>query len=160
MDPDGRRASAVLAWVDDGVIYVHLLADHTGYPIDVEAVAKGVDGEPGLIAMQRKYGARDVGFDPWTDRELARHFKEPVQINGMEWRQASERFARAVESGQIRHADRAELTADMSYTVRRETTHGWIAVPASSERPTTASLAAIRAVWLATKPLAVKPRVF
>lgn len=159
VDPSGRRASAVMAWMSDGVINLHLLADHTGYPIDLDAVARGQGEEPGLLAIKTKLGIRDVAFDPWTDRELARHFKDPKQIAGADYRSASERFARAVESGQLRHDDRAELTADIAYTVRRETPHGWIAVAASSERATTATLAAIRAVWLATKPSATKPRV-
>ena len=72
-----------------------------------------------------------------------------------------ERFVRAVESGQLRYDDPDTLlTGDMAYTVRRSTAHGWVATRASDERPTTASLAAIRAVWLATTPAVKKPQVY
>jgi hypothetical protein len=160
VDAAGRRVSAAVAWMDEGLINVHLLADLSGYPIDLDAVVADSGDEPGLLKLSRQLRIRDIGFDPWTDRELARHFKDARQIAGAEYRAASERFVRAIEAGQLRHDDHGELTADIAYTVRQETTHGWIAVPASSDRPTTATIAAIRAVWLATTPAKPKAKAY
>lgn len=78
-----------------------------------------------------------------------------------DWEAACERFVQQLDSGRLRYEDPdGRLTLDMANTVRRDTGHGWIAVRASDERPTTASLAFIRAVWLATMPAPATPRVY
>lgn len=154
-DPQGRRASAVIAWVTDGMVNVHVLADYDGYPVDLKAFADLVTTE------MRKLGCRSVAYDAWTDRDLARYFKDPKPMQAAEWEGGCLRFAREVESGSLRYSDPdGVLTGDMAHTVRHDTPHAWIAKPASHERATTASLAAIRAVWLATNPSPQPPRVY
>ena len=155
-DPSGRRASAAIAWMDDGIVNVYVLADVDGYPVDLATFADEV------LVEARRLGIRQVAYDSWTDRDLARYFPKyakPMQMS--EWEAAGIRFARSVESGQLRYDDPdGVLTADMAHTVRRNTNHAWIATRASDERPTTASFAAIRAVWLATNPAPAVPRVY
>ena len=152
-DPSGRRASAVIAWVVDGVVSLHVLADVDGYPVDVDKVVEE------LQPLIRKLGIRQIVFDPWTDRDMARGFKDPKALQSADYEAACEKFVQVVEAGKLRH-DSDELTADMAYTVRRETAHGWMAVRASDQRPTTTSFAAIRAVYLATMPSQPKPQVY
>lgn len=155
-DPSGRRASAVIAWVsDDDIVNVHVLADFDGYPVDLKRAAEEV------TQQMRKLGCRHIAYDAWTDRDWARYFKDPEPMQAAAWEAGCARFARQVESGKLRYSDPDNvLTADMAYTVRRDTPHGWIAVRSSDERATTASLAAIRAVWLATNPTPQPPRVY
>jgi hypothetical protein len=53
------------------------------------------------------------------------------------------------------------VSADLAFTVRKEKEGGsFTAVKAIEERPVTAALAAVRAVWLASSPVDRKPRVF
>jgi hypothetical protein len=155
-DPAGRRASAVAAWMTDSTVNLHVLSDHDGYPLDLEAFSAE------LAQAARTMGIRRVAFDPWTDRDLARSlerdFKEADAVTAADYEAACERFARVVEAGQLRCEDPdLVLAGDMAHTVRRETRHGWVAARASDERATTASFAAIRAVWLATSPAARPP---
>ena len=147
VDPEVRRASAVVAWVHEGQFYVRSFAEAgPASAIDLDAFAKDLD------KLARKHRIRSIGFDPWYDRDLARHFKTAKKIAGADYAAACTRFAQAVESGQLHHDDESTISADLAYTVRRETANAWVAVRADEERPTTASLAAIRAVWLASAP--------
>jgi hypothetical protein len=74
-----------------------------------------------------------------------------------DWEAASERFTRQLDAGQLRYQDDdGHLTLDVANSVRRGTSHGWVAVAASEDRPNTALLAFMRAVWLATMPAPVK----
>jgi phage terminase large subunit-like protein len=153
-DPAGRRASAVLAWKAGEDVECHVLADVTGYPVDFDRFHESI------APHVRKMGVKQVVFDPWTDRDLARYFKDPKAIGAAEYEAACERFARTVESGQLRYSDEdGKLSADVARTVRRDTAHGWIAVRAGEEAAT-ASFAAIRAVWLATQPAPAGPRAY
>lgn len=153
VDPEGRRASAVIAWTVDGVIYVRSFAEDVTSPLDVDAFAVA------LQPLVRQFRVGAIGYDPWTDRDLARHFPNAKAINGADYVAAGERFVRAAEGGQLRHDDDGTIATDLTYTVRRETSNGWFATRADPDRPTTASEAAIRAVWLATNPSATKPKV-
>jgi phage terminase large subunit-like protein len=154
VDPEGRRASAVIAWQLDGICYVRSFAEDVEAPLDVDAFAKD------LLPLVNQYKIRTIGYDPWTDRDLARHFKTAKAINGAEYQAAGERFVRAVEGGQLVHDDDGTIASDLNYTVRHETPNGWFATRADAERPTTAGEAAIRAVWLATTPAPGRPRVY
>lgn len=155
VDPEGRRASAVIAWTAAGKVYVrHFAEAGPGGPIDLDAFATD------LLPLTRKHRVRTVGFNPWTDRDLARHFPSAKPIQGADHAAASARVVSAVASAQLVHDGSPELGADMAYTVRAETPQGWHAVRANADRPTTASLAMLRAVWLASEPGHVKSKVW
>ena len=146
VDPEGRRASAVIAWMADSICNVRSFAEDVTTPLDVDAFAQSL--QP-LIA---KYRVSVIGYDPWTDRDLARHFKNAKAINGADYEAAGRRFVAMLEGNQLRHDDDGTIGDDLAYTVKRDTPNGWYAVRADAERPTTAGEAAIRAVWLATQP--------
>jgi hypothetical protein len=157
VDAETRRASAAVAWMANGACYVwHFAEAGPAEPIEVDAFA--ADLQP--LVAQHRIREDQIGFDPYWDRALARHFPKAKSITGTEWMAACKNFAALLDGGQLHHDDAGVLTADLAYTVRRETSNGWFAVPASAERPTTASLAMIRAVWLATNPSQPKPKVF
>ncbi len=155
VEPNGRRASAVLAWrQSDGSIAMRVEADVTGDPIDIDAFA--LDLEP----RARRAGVRTVAFDPWTDKHLADHFSDAQAINGQDFANASERFVRALENGALhwQHAD--AIAAELRYASRKQTTgSAFMAEPAPGQTITTV-LAAIRAVWLASNPKAVTPSIY
>ena len=153
VDPEGRRASAAIAWMSGGNVYVRSFAEDNLSPIDLDAFAAE------LKPLVRQFRIGLVGYDPWTDRDLARHFPGARAINGADYYAAGERFVRVVTGGQLRHDDDGTIASDLAYTVRRETANGWFATRADAERPTTAAEAAIRAVWLATEPGSSKPKV-
>lgn len=155
-DPGGRRASAAMAWMKDDKVHGYLLADVDGYPVDLEAAAEKV------LPPARKLGVgKRIAFDPWTDREFARHFKDAKPMQGADWEAACASFSRTLDADELVVEDPdGRLTLDMAGTVRRSTAHGWIAVRASDERPNTGALALIRAVYLATMPAPSAPRVW
>ena len=156
LDAAGRRVSAVLAWPQsDGSLAVTMAAEVTGDPIDVNAFGKDL----GKLATRLKVVA--IGYDPATDQDLARHLPNAKPLAPREYAQASERFVHSIEGERIRHADSDPISGDLPYTARKVSNAGiWSAVKASEERPITASLAAIRAVWLAAAPKPEKPRVY
>ena len=156
LDTSGTRASAVLAWPQsDGSIGVTMAAEVTGEPIDVNAFGKA------LADRCRKLKVPTVAYDPATDADLARHLPNAKPLAPREFAQASERFVRSVEGERIRHSDARPIAADLPYTARKVSDRGiWQAVKARDETPITASLAAIRAVWLAAAPTPAKPRVY
>jgi hypothetical protein len=154
VDPEGRRASAVIAWKDDSHSYVRSFAEDTLAPVDLDAFAAD------LKPLARQYKVSQVAYDPWTDRDLARHFPNAKAINGAEYFQAGMRFISEVTGGRLHHDDDGTIATDLAYTVRRETSNGWFAGRADAERPTTASEAAIRAIYLATEPSQRKSKVY
>ena len=156
VDPTGRRASACIAWPQgDGRIALAVLADVTGEPIDLDAF--GAD----LAKASAKLRVQEVAFDPWTDQHLARLMKDARPLQGREYANASERFARLVEAGRLTYADADAVTTDLPYTVRKLHDVGaWHAAKARDDRPITASLAAVRAVWLAAAPRPALPKVY
>jgi hypothetical protein len=157
VDPAGKRASAVLAWPQsDGTIGMMVSADVTGDPVDTTRLA--ADLEP----IARAAGVHEnVAYDPWTDKHLARHFTGAKPIQGQDFANASERFVRALETGQLRWSDADALSNDLPYAARKPTTGtAWTADRSNPERPITAVLAAIRAVWLASNPQVQKPQVY
>jgi hypothetical protein len=147
VDPSGTRVSVAYAWSQsDGSIGL-TVRDFTGSPVDLTALA--VD----LQDVNRQLHAGAVGFDPWTDQHLARHFPSARAINGSEFANASERFVRAVESGMLRWEQAEPVSNDLPYTARKPTTGtAFIAQRADEHRSISGVLAAIRAVWIASAP--------
>jgi hypothetical protein len=157
MDPDGTRASAALAWQQpDGTVALQLLYDVRGTPIDTDAL--GAD----LRARASKEGATMIGFDPLTDAELAKFFKKPEPLSGQKFANASARFVTAVLANRLRWNDAGPVTDDLVWTSRKphDESGSFQAVRAQDERPITAALAAIRAVWLASGPRPPRPRIY
>ena len=156
MDPSGTRASAAIAWPQsDGTVGLRIIADVIGEPIDVDRLG------PDLRQATAKLGALSVAFDPATDADLARHLRNAKPLNGSVYVNASELFLRIVDSGRLRWEDADQVTADLPWLVRKVTngTGAWQAVKAREDRPITAALAAIRAVWLACEPRLALPKV-
>jgi len=157
MDASSKRASAVLAWQQtSGQLALRVIADVHGDPIDTDRL--GTE----LRDMALRLGVVAVGFDDWTDKELARYFpKNAKAIIGREFANASENFVRVVDSGRLVHDDADAVTFDLAWTARKPHESGaWMAVKAKDDRPITAALAAIRAVWLASGPKPAAPRVY
>jgi hypothetical protein len=154
VDPTGRRASVVMAWArTDGRIALVELAEAVGDPIDLPALALDVK------RFVAEHGAKRVGFASWTDKELARHIARAEAVDGKEYAQASEQFARYVMEQRIAWDGAAHITDDLTWTARKPHDSGaWMAVPATHERSVTAILAAVRAVWMASAPRTV-PRI-
>ena len=155
MDANSKRASGVIAWQQsDGSIGVRVVADVIGSPIDVDRLG------PDLRTATSRLGIRAVAFDPWTDAELAKHFPTAKPLTGREWANACENFVRLVEGGKLHWDDADAVTADLAWTARKPHESGaWQAVKAQDDRAITASLAAVRAVWLASGPKAVRAKV-
>ena len=155
LDPGGHRASAAIAWPRaDGTIGLRLVFDVPGNPIDTDAL--GAD----LRIAATHYGVPNVGFDPLTDAVLAKFFPESEPIAGQKHANASSRFVAAVEAGKVKWADCAAVTNDLIWTARKEhdESGSFQAVRGNDDRPITAALAAIRAVWLASEPPAIKKK--
>jgi len=154
--PNGRRASAALSWLQsDGSVAVRVEADVIGDPIDLQKLAAD------LIPRAREAGVQVVAFDSWTDQHLARHFENTEAIIGSTFANASERFVRAIETGGLhwQHAD--AISEQLPYVSRKQTTGtAWIAEATDPHRPVTAVLAAIRAVWMASNPQVLVPRIY
>lgn len=153
VDPDGRRASAVIAWSDGEKVYIRSFAEDTTVPLDVDAFGKA------LLPLMRKHRVVDVVYDPWTDRALARHFKDASPTTGQAYQAACTEFVRRITALELVHDDDGVIGDDLAYTVRRDVASGWLAVRAGDARPTTACEAAIRAVWLASEPRRPRPRI-
>ncbi|MFI5292906.1 MAG: hypothetical protein ACHQ02_08565, partial [Candidatus Limnocylindrales bacterium] len=155
MDVGGRRASAVIAWRQpDDSIGLKVVADWHGMPLVIETIG---DELRRLVASHR---VRDVAFDPETDADLARRLVASKPLAGREYANASETFVRVVESGRLRWDDASAVTDDLAWTARKPHASGaWHAVKAQDDRPITAALAAVRAVWLASVPRATAPKV-
>lgn len=153
MDPEGTRASAALAWLgEDDICYLTSLGEVRGDPIDTSAIGQ----------EWRKSAKTKVGLDPLTDGELGKFFKATKPISGGEFANATSNFARRVQSGRLRWADAAAVGDDLRWTSRKENdeTGSFQAVRANDDRPITAALASIRAVWLATGLRAAPPRIY
>lgn len=156
MSPDGSRASAVVAWaVDENTYGLRLLFNVTGNPIDTGALGED------MKKASTKLGIRRVGYDPLTDGELAKYFPKPESLSGQKFANASAQFVNLVNASKLRWADADPVGDDLTWTSRKHDheTGSFQAVRAQDDRPITASLAAIRAVWLASGPKPVSPKV-
>lgn len=153
LDPRGSRASAAIAWTQaDGKLALRLLFNVTGSPIDTDKLG------PDLRDAAVQHGVVNVGFDPLTDALLAKHFPKAEAISGQKYANATARFVSVVESSRLRWADCAAVTSDLAWTTRKEhdESGSFEAVRGNDDRPIPAVLAAIRALWLASEPAAVK----
>jgi hypothetical protein len=157
LDPDGTRASLAAAWLGtDDVCYLTVVDDVHGHPVDTAAL-----GMAWRDAATARRVAR-VAFDPLTDAEFAKFFRNPKPISGGEYANATANFVRRVTSGTLRWADATAVGDDLTWTARKENdeTGSFAAVRANDDRPITAALAAIRAVWMATGLRSAAPRVY
>ncbi len=154
MDASGKRASAAMAWqMTDGRIALVELEEAIGDPIDLPKLGAA------LKKLAATHGAKKLAFASWTDKDLARYVPAAVALDGKDFANASENFARVVLSGRLAWDGATHITEDLKWTARKPHPSGaWTAEPASPERSVTAVLAAIRAVWLAAAPRVV-PRI-
>lgn len=157
MDPNGHRASAVIAWqMEDRRVAVRLLADVTGDPIDVSLFG------PELKQAAKEARVSRVAYDGATDAEFAKYFKQPEAITGAKFTNASSLFVNRVEGHSIVwSSDSERIGEDIAWTGRKthEGPGTWTAIPLSTEHPVTAMLATIRAVWLASGDRPAKGKV-
>ena len=158
LDPNGRRASAVLAWLsEDGRrVAVKPLLEATGDPIEAGLFGEHVK----VLAAENR--VRAVAYDGATDVELAKFFKDPKKISGPLLTNASSLFVNRVEGRTLDVDDDDDVIGpDIEWTGRK--THRqpgtWTAIPLSTDHPVTALLATIRAVWLASGPKPTRVRV-
>lgn len=155
VDPQGKRASAAMAWpMADGRIALVELSEASGDPIDLDQLGRD------LKTLALEHRAKAIGFASWTDAALARYLPKAKPIDAKEFAAASGRFAELVQSGRLAWDGAAHVTEDLTWTSRKPHESGaWTAVPATPERPVTAVLAAIRAVYLASAPKPPIPRI-
>jgi hypothetical protein len=157
MDPDGKRVSAVLAWLDvDGRVAMEHVYEATGDPVPT------ADAGADLKAIAQRARVVRVGFDPMTDAELAKYFPRTESVTASKFANATSTFVNRVDSQRLRHAESDQVADDLTWTARKEheATGKFIAVRANDDRPITAALAAIRAVWLASDLQPPIPKVY
>ncbi len=154
-DPSGKRASAAIAWPVGRKIMLRVDTDVQGTPIDVDAF-----GEAAHLQSVR-LGASMVGFDPRTDKDVARWLKRGKAVQGNDFAAASDKFDRLVRAGSVVWDNADAVTDDLKWLGRKAhpQTGAWEAVRINDEMTVTAGLAAIRAVWLASEPRTGTPRV-
>lgn len=156
LDPEGRRASACLAWQQqDGTYAVQPMLERShAVALDVDTVGAELRQ---LVTRNR---VRDTGYARATDLPLARFLRRARAIDGREYATASANFATLTDGGQLRWADPSGLLAeDLKFVIRRPAADGTaVATRIDGAPPVTAALAAIRAVWLASAPRRV-PRI-
>ncbi len=149
LSPDGRRASAALAWQRiDGEVSLRLLFNVTGEPIDTDRL--GTD----LRDTARKAGVTRIAFDPLTDKQLVKYFPKAEPVGGGLFAQATAQFVNIVTAGKLHWTDADAVSDDLTWTARKKNDERgtFEAVRASDDHPITAALATIRAIWLASGP--------
>ena len=158
MNPDGKRASAVMAWqLPDGRIACVELQGATFDGPDGDLVERYAKD---LRASASKHGVRMVSFGSWTDSALAKAFPRAKALDGKEFANASENFARLIQQGRLVWQDADHITDELNWTARKPHDSGaWSAVPATPDTPVTTVLAAIRAVWFPSLPKSAVPRI-
>jgi hypothetical protein len=156
MDPSGTRASAAIAWrIDEDTTGLRLLFDVTGSPIDTDKLGRD------LHDTALRLGVPVVGFDPQTDAGLSKVFRKAEPISGLKFANATSTFELAVRSRHLRWDDASQVTDDLTWTARKPDSESgaFTAVRANDDRPITAALASIRAVWLASGLTPSAPKV-
>jgi hypothetical protein len=152
--PDAKRASVVLSWQqDDGTFALDIVEDIAD-ELDLESLGKA------LRDRARKAGVVQTAYSAWTDTPLARYLPNAKVVDGKDLANGSVNFARLVDSGFIRWRGADTISNDLSWLARKAHESGaWSATPIDDEHSTTAALAAIRALWLASAPKPPSPRV-
>lgn len=153
-DPKGDRVSAVLAWQDGENVRLTVVLN--------DALESDVAGQR-IKDLVKVHKVRGVAFDPLTDAELVKYVKapKPEPIAGQKFANASAQFRNGVDATRIRWHDADPVTEDLTWTAMKPNGEGaYHAVRAIDDRPITASLAAIRAVWLASGPPTPTARVW
>jgi len=147
--PEGTRVSVAATWrQSDDTIALRLLHNVSGNPVNIDAF--GAD----LRKEARAMGVSGVLYDPLTDAALAKFFSKPEPVAGQKFANASSIFVHAVTAGKLRWQDADAISDDLTWTAAKHDRESgtFQAVRSSDERPITASLAAIRAVWRASDP--------
>ncbi len=149
MSPDGKRASVVVAWMrSDDSVGLRSAIEGTGDPIDADQLLRDVKA----LATGLGITHDRIGYDPLTDTGLVKNLKKPTPISGQKFANASAIFVNRVNAGKIRWDQADAITDDLTWTSRKQDheTGSYQAVRAQDDRPITAALAAIRAVWMAS----------
>jgi len=156
MDPERHRASAAVAWLREDGVGLTIISDVSADTIDTDALGQELRKQAGVL------GCRKVGYDPISDGELAKYFKKPTAIGGQVFANASSQFAGLVTARSLKHHDAKSVGDDLTWTARKldNETGRFSAVRAQDDRPITAALAAIRAVWLASGLRLARPKVY
>ncbi len=157
MEPHAKRAAVALAWREGDGIALRILLDVHADNINPDDIGVQLQG------FIRKYGVRQVAYDPMTDGTLIKYTKKGVgvAVSGQKYANASSAFANAVKGTRLTWQDADGVTDDLTWTSRKPDGEagGYHAVRADDARPITAALAAIRAVGLATGPRPSMARV-
>jgi hypothetical protein len=155
MDPAGQRASIATAWRKGDGVALRLVENVTGNPLDTDALGTQVKQIVGRL------GVKKVGGDSLTDAELLKYVKKPRLVVGKEYAAACAQFVNLVNAGKLYWSDADPVTDDLTWTSKKPDGDdgSYHAVRAEDDRPIPASLAAIRAVWLASGPVPATPRV-
>lgn len=155
MDVSGTRASAAIAWRQtDGTVALQIVREAIGQPIATDDL--GTE----LRQMALRFGAPAVAYSAPNATELSRYFKNAKALDGKEFCSATENFVRLVNASTLRWDEGDYITDDLTWTARKTLESGaYMAVKAKEDRPITSVLAAIRAVWLASGPKPLPPKV-
>ena len=153
IDPRSWRASACIAWQTGDGIGLRCVMDVPESDVDVIGQR--------IAELVTKYRVRQVAYDPLTDAQLAKFVRTPKPISGQTAANASFTFVNLVEANRLRWSDAGPVSDDLVWTARQNTDHRGVytAVRSSDDRPITAVLAAIRAVWLAADKPVTTPRI-
>jgi hypothetical protein len=155
LDPSGTRASAVIAWQENGGVSLRVLADVTGDPIDLDRFG------PELKALAARLRVSRVIYSPY-DADLARFWvmPKPIRMDTLAYANASAAFVRLIEGGQLHWQDAEAISGDLPWTTRHTVgPGGFVAVKSKEDRPITAVRAAIEAVGVASAPQPGPPRI-
>lgn len=152
--PGGTRVSAVIAWRQaDGSYALHpVLEMQSEQAIDLDAVGLQLRRD----AQRRR--VRSFAFSGISDVALSRYLPRAKAVDGRLFANASDTFANLVGSGQVRWVQGDTIGDDLKHVIRRPSADGSAVATSNGERPVTAALAAIRALWLASAPREV-PRI-
>lgn len=148
MDISGERAGAVAAWqLPDKRLALVVLADVSGSPVDINRLG------PALVMKAREWRASEVAFDPYTDADLARHFRVSKPVFGRDYANASEAFVRRARNREFVVADpEGRIASDLERTVRKASANGAYVAAKAGDGANAVAEAAIRAAWRASKP--------